>query len=567
MPRKISDETEVFFQTLLGQVPGHLWGHLWTLRDKVSHWVCMEDGPTAFARKAKELSDSSDVYVAVSMAENTGSAKRRIAVDSSAGIYGLWADIDIATDDPDVHKKFGLPPTEEAALELIEACGMKPTMIVHSGHGLQAWWVFAEPWLFRTDADRLAAADLARRWHATLRVRAAERGWTIDSTFDLSRVMRVPGTMNLKSDPVPVTLLLADGPVYNPDDVEEFILDEDQVPAMNPADVVDLSKDSWVYNPNASPDFDLWEALRENAPEVLLLWEFKRTDLKGDFSAYDLGLANLAVDAGWPNQQIVNLIIAFRRKNGRNAEDRKKALRDDYMKRTIAKAYDRHRGSKATEALEGLADEWDQAQTSEDPDLIRDTRRKYSEQIAHLTGVNGVWKKYLEDPPKYALELPTRIHPITFGPRDTIYNQNTFRGILSDALRIQMKRHKQKDWDLVTEAIWKVAQDEYVGEEATDYGEIRTWLEEYLVSKPPMDGPTDLMGRPVVEDGQVKITLKDFRTWLWSIHNRAPDRNNAHLATRLKQYGATPGHVRVRLIDGGTRETPCWILPMDGGDR
>ena len=77
-----------------------------------------------------------NVYVAVSLAVAPGLHDTRIQSANSAGIFGLWADLDIA--DPDVHKKWNLPPTVDAALELLTMCDLDPTLIVHSGHGLQS---------------------------------------------------------------------------------------------------------------------------------------------------------------------------------------------------------------------------------------------------------------------------------------------------------------------------------------------------------------------------------------------------------------------------------------------
>ncbi len=70
--------------------------------------------------------------------------------------------------------------------------------MVHSGHGLQAYWLFKEPWTFEDESERQQAETLSRRFQATLRTFAHEHGWTIDNTSDLARVLRLPGTFNTK---------------------------------------------------------------------------------------------------------------------------------------------------------------------------------------------------------------------------------------------------------------------------------------------------------------------------------------------------------------------------------
>ncbi len=64
-------------------------------------------------------------------------------------------------------------------------------------------------------------------------------------------------------------------------------------------------------------------------------YEHKRDDLPS-LSEYDLALANYAVKDDWSNQEVADLIIAFRRRFG-NEKDLKKALRPDYIPRVLAK--------------------------------------------------------------------------------------------------------------------------------------------------------------------------------------------------------------------------------------
>ena len=100
---------------------------------------------------------------------------------------------------------------------------LPPTEIVASGHGLQAWWLFHEPWLFRTDAERQQVQELVRRFGAALQEKAQAHGWRLDSVYDLARVLRVPGTWNCKADPVPVRALASGGPRYAPADFQALL--------------------------------------------------------------------------------------------------------------------------------------------------------------------------------------------------------------------------------------------------------------------------------------------------------------------------------------------------------
>src|SRR5262249_12330781 len=123
------------------------------------------------------------------------------AADAIA-IPGAWCDIDIAGP---AHAKAALPPDIASAVSLAESMPLPPSLFVHSGHGVYPLWLFKEAWTFAGDAERERAAALVRRWQALLNARGKERGWDLDGAADLARVLRLPGTVNRKLAPVPVT--------------------------------------------------------------------------------------------------------------------------------------------------------------------------------------------------------------------------------------------------------------------------------------------------------------------------------------------------------------------------
>lgn len=147
----------------------------------------------------------------------------RSTADNALALAGLWADLDVAGP---AHKRTGkrlaLPPTIDAALDIVAKVVTPPTAVVHSGHGLQVWWLFQEP--ATLDAPGPNLADLERRLIAHLQGIAAELGpWDVDNVADLARVMRTPGTVNRKPGlpPAPVYVMQADWAVrYTPDELD-----------------------------------------------------------------------------------------------------------------------------------------------------------------------------------------------------------------------------------------------------------------------------------------------------------------------------------------------------------
>ena len=151
--------------------------------------------------------------------ENGGGRGR---TDDIIAIPGLWLDLDYHS--PGAHKtRHPLPPTSDAALTLLDIAPYKPSLIVHSGHGLQAYWLFKELAGIDTSGDREAFGRLCRGWQSLFQRAGRERGWHVDSTADLARVLRIPGTRNFKtSEPRPVEVRDANDFRYDPSDFRDF---------------------------------------------------------------------------------------------------------------------------------------------------------------------------------------------------------------------------------------------------------------------------------------------------------------------------------------------------------
>jgi hypothetical protein len=206
-----------FLRRRFGNAPDNLHILVWAKKGdhKESHWLSvaqLTDAESFLEPFTKTT--AGDVYAGVGLSPENFGRHKRCPKEQVAGIAGLWADIDVKGQ---AHKKDGLPETMEQARELARSLGMEPTEEIHSGHGLQAWWLFPKPWIFHDDDDRKKAADLIRRVQALLRAQANAKEWEIDSTHDLPRILRLPGTWNHKTaDPVRVRVLQADGPRYRP---------------------------------------------------------------------------------------------------------------------------------------------------------------------------------------------------------------------------------------------------------------------------------------------------------------------------------------------------------------
>lgn len=548
-------QSHAFFDALLGAAPDDLHSLLWTLQDKRSHWTPVDAGPATVADKAQALADDGkDVYMAVSLAATPGLSDTRIRSANAAGIFGLWADIDIA--DPDVHAKWNLPPSIEAAQELLAAAECEPTLVVHSGHGLQAWWLFKEFWTFDSEDQRMAAAGLAQRWNTTLQVRAAERQWVVDSTFDLARVMRVPGTVNRKGSPVmPVRLLKADGPRYEAEDIDAYQVDHTLLRGIAPTKA--YVPDPFTIDETDQPDFELFQALSDNEERFGPTWDRKRKDLPDQSaSSYDLALANMAVRAAWPDKEIGKLIFRFRK---RHNLDPAKGRRIDYLHRTITKARDGVAREDSTEVLDDVVEALEDAHRSGDDEQVKDTRRDGLSAVGSQLNLEILhFIKYMSDPPAYAMVTPTRT--IDLGGADGILRWDKMKQSVWQSVGHSIPRFKTAEWDRITALIPHLCEEHDVGSEATDRGELDAWLGQYLGQRPPVDTVDEAATSeyPFKVEGRVVMFGPAFKRWLYLTYQERI--TNKELGKRLRAYGCEPDKVNVEVA--GKRSTRgVWRLP------
>lgn len=142
-------------------------------------------------------------------------------------IPGLWMDIDCAFGS---HTKNDLPDSIVSVMSFLREFALKPSWINNSGGGLHVYWIFKEPWYFDDNKEREKAIRLSAAFQSTIHHLAREKyGWNLDITSDLVRLLRLPGTYNFKSEPVMVQTIKETGHRYNPDDFEEFLIDDPEI--------------------------------------------------------------------------------------------------------------------------------------------------------------------------------------------------------------------------------------------------------------------------------------------------------------------------------------------------
>jgi len=526
-----------FFQTLF-EFNDDKYILVWTIRRnnaKTSYWFTDWKMAADFVQSLPQI----DVYVGVGLSPKDFGPRARCTQKDIAGIPALWIDIDISDA---VHKKSNLPTNTKEAMKLFEWLPHRPTILVHSGHGLQAWWVFNEPWVFDSDGEREEAKSLAKRFTYGFKLQAAKYNWDVDSVHNLDRVLRVPGTMNCKSIPVPVKLIECNDFRYNPSDFEDICPD---VPEKNYEQI--LNKEL-ILDAHASPPFDKFEALKAIEPKFALSWEHKRKDMQDQSaSAYDLALANYAAMAGWTEQEIANLLIAHRRHNG---EDLK--LRQDYYTRTISIALKNAEKYRAEEEITQISE------LEEQEEITPERREALLQTLSALFGTRILQIiKYTTDPPAY--RLITEGGSISLGDVENLIVQNKLRSKLAAATGRYLPRFKPDKWDNIAQQLLNCCVEQDLGEETTEKGQISAWLEQYLSDKSIMDSAEAALMScdPFKKDGSTYIFLSDLQKWIRVVQMEKITPKN--LGAMLRTIGAVPEKIYIDTDKGRTSRS-VWRL-------
>jgi putative DNA primase/helicase len=177
-----------------------------TFRPLSQHYFASEQEA---AERVYELCNQGiDVYFGVNPRTGKGGKKENVKWLST-----FHAEVDYGTDG---HKKKPTCLTDDEALSKIQQFRLKPTLIVHTGGGFHCYWVLGNP----IEVNTYGIATI----EAINKTLSLELGGDA-GTQDITRVLRIPGTYNLKlpDNPRPVKLISHSGKRYAYEDFKEFM--------------------------------------------------------------------------------------------------------------------------------------------------------------------------------------------------------------------------------------------------------------------------------------------------------------------------------------------------------
>jgi hypothetical protein len=540
-----------FLEQLWADKPSDLYLLIWTLQDKRSRWFRrVEEAAAAVAQTPQ------DVYVGVGLSPEDFGPSHRCPSDKIAGLAGFWADFDLKSD---AHPKMKLPTTLADALSVIPT-EMAPSLVVATGNGAHAWWLFREPLMFDSDEERRQAACLVSRWQTLLRWNAAGKGWAFDRLSDLARVLRIPGTVNAKDPKNPKDVLVHSnsGRRYNASDFAEFL---DEAGVADPEAGNTIARD-WGENLRDKPltvdpkaripqeVLDGWMALDMRFKNT---WLRQRHDLQDQSqSGYDLALAHFGLEAGLSEQQIVDLIV-----HHRAMHSQKLRTRLDYFERTLRAAANRQEPA-ATPPPSVAAREGEPDAAPQDPVAAK---AHLCERISQALQVVRVLRliKITGEEPTYVMELDDST--IKFSNVSKLIDQKSVRVAIAAATNRLIPRIKPKAWEQLAQTMLDALTEREGGDETDAVGATKMYLARYLSETafiPSIESqPIQSAHKPTVINGQIAVSASDLQMHL----NKVLFQNLSVKA--IAQMLTVIGARSLRIRGARLRDQSRWLLPTE----
>lgn len=506
-----------------------------------------------------------NIYIGCGLGATVLPADKRYQHLQVVATPGLWLDLDFGAD----HKNKKIPQSQHEALELLQCIPQRPSIILHTGNGFHCWWLWKEPWVFESNDEREAAHQLGVRLQAAIKLAAKGRGWTVDSTADLPRVLRVAGTLNWKSDPPkPVTFF-----EFEPD--RRFVPDDfEDIPVVNlernPSHDVPPRGIS-INEGDALPE-DLFLALLDADPRIRQTWDRKRRDMADQSpSSYHLALANYAVMAGWNDKDITLLLARWSRARGEMKSlekvlDTRPRVGDlTYAQATIAKARAKDEDNQEQIDFEqALAVLGTEDSTPEAAQVVRDhVSMCLGVTVARMDG-------WIADPPTFDLILLQggEERRVPLGDGSVLFSVNKMQQRIFAYTRPAhlIPKLSAKDWEPIKLALVKLTDHHEVSEESTNVGQIAVWLEEYLAAHKALPETPENMEIAATQRAPWISEAGDTYIHADGLHDYVRFARHVNNLTIKELHGllhlAGCRQARRNVIIGGRRTTlRCWELP------
>lgn len=170
------------------------------------------------ADKKFTLDHSVNIYYTVNPRKklnetHNGTLKGQGTKENISEVIAFFADVEAGQEG---HQKDVFYNSKDEALKGIRSFKYQPSYIIDSGHGYHCLWLFKEPYVLGEDVDLEYYESLNR---------GIQKALNADDTSDVSRILRLPGSFNVKDPDNPKLCKVIEKTdiYYNLDDFETYI--------------------------------------------------------------------------------------------------------------------------------------------------------------------------------------------------------------------------------------------------------------------------------------------------------------------------------------------------------
>ena len=232
---------ENFFNSLVYYLPvtNNKFGYLWILSEdkktkRTISFSTNDNFATAIAKKAINLNDDGyNVFIGVNLTDKPMGEYERAKKEKITTQTAIVADIDVENEFwhvSDENKKY--PADFDTAKSFLP---FEPSILVDSGAGLHAYVLLKKPLQLTTDEEREQAISRNIDYLEMIRQNAGEFASAVDPVHDLPRILRLPGTYNLKHGRknAPLCRMVEMGNSYTLENLRDLIKPRPITPAKN----------------------------------------------------------------------------------------------------------------------------------------------------------------------------------------------------------------------------------------------------------------------------------------------------------------------------------------------
>jgi len=361
---------------------------------------------------------------------------------------------------------------------------------------------------------------------------------------DAARVMRIPGTQNYKHDkPTDVTLVSQGDETYTLQQFVDAGVEEIGRVADATPTPVNL-KGGKVLTRDAS--------LKIGSQMLALLDTTGNHDMEyGSGSEADFAVICALLRSSHSPADVAATFVASKR--GEDARGRKPGHYDDYIERTMESA------QLAVGAERPDVDDMKNILGKRRVEVSDENRIALLAELGHLLADVQITeaRRYLGDDPTFVLYTDGGV--VRVGGWANVVNQTRFRGPFEGVTGEVIPPYDKAAWAQVRALILKASVDIEVHDEATEQGQVRVWVEEYLEVHPATSERAEFneqwrdsirMDNPFQMNGDTCITLNGTKSFIKNVIGERIDRKD--LARLLRAEGWESDKVNIMDDDRRT---------------